>query len=85
MSKIVELPEELESQLDQISASENKPKSDIIKESLELYIKLKQRLSKESPFELGKNLFGRNGSGQGDLSINAESILHKRLNAKEHS
>lgn len=85
MSKTVELPEELESQLDQISASENKPKSDIIKEALELYIKLKQRLSKESPFELGKNLFGRNCSGQGDLSINAESILHKRLNVKEHS
>lgn len=83
MPKIVELPEELESQLDQIAASENKLKSDIIKESLDLYIK--KRLCKNTPFELGKKFFGRNGSGQGDLSINAESILHKRLNAKERS
>ena len=83
MSTTIKLPKALELKLEQISISEKKPKSTIIAESLDFYFK--QNLNSKSPFELGKELFGRHGSGRGDLSINAESILHERLNAKNHS
>ena len=83
MSIILELPKELDLKLEQIAISEKKPKFAIIQESLDFYIK--QKLNFKSPFELGRKLFGRNGSGRGDLSVNAESILRKRLNAKKHS
>lgn len=83
MSTVLKLPKELDLRLEQISKSEKKPKSAIIQESLDLYIK--QKLNSKSPFELGEKLFGRHGSGRGDLSLNAESILHERLNAKKHS
>lgn len=83
MSTILELPKELDLKLEQIATSEKKPKFAIIQESLDMYIR--QKVNFKSPFELGKKLFGRNGSGKGDLSVNAESILRKRLNAKMHS
>ena len=83
MSMIIELPTEIESKLDQISISEKKPKSAIIQESLNLYFK--DKMTRNSPFELGKEYFGKHGSDYGDLSINAETILRSRLNAKMHS
>lgn len=83
MSITIELPRDLESKLEQISISEKKPKSSIIRESLNLYFK--HKLTSKSPFELGKKYFGKHGSNRGDLSINAEIILRERLNAKEHS
>ena len=83
MSMTIELPREIESKLDQISISEKKPKSAIIQESLNLYFKSKATLS--SPFELGEKYFGKHGSDCGDLSLNAETILRGRLNAKKRS
>lgn len=83
MSMTIKLPREIESKLEQISISEKKPKSAIIRESLTLYFKQKSTFT--SPFELGKKYFGKHGSNRSDLSINAEKILRERLNAKEHS
>ena len=78
MSMTIKLPREIESKLEQISISEKKPKSSIIRESLTLYFK--QKLAYTSPFELGKKYFGKHGGNRGDLSINAEKILRERLN-----
>ena len=39
---------------------------------------------KTSPWELGRNVFGREGSGQGNLSVNRKSILRKKLDAKKN-
>ena len=40
--------------------------------------------TKPSPWELGKNVFGRVGSGCGMLSVNRKSILRKKLNARKN-
>jgi hypothetical protein len=37
---------------------------------------------KPSPYELGKHLFGRYGSGRDDLSINRKHILREILDEK---
>lgn len=62
---------------------EKKSKTDIIKESLDLYF---ERASKsKNAFELGKHFFGKYGSGMGNLSIDGEKLLRERLNAKKHN
>jgi hypothetical protein len=47
---------------------------------------LHERLAKESTaerlYEVGKNRFGKYGSGRGDLAENAESILRERFRAQ---
>jgi RHH-type rel operon transcriptional repressor/antitoxin RelB len=37
-----------------------------------------------SAYDLGKDLFGKYGSGRRDLSINRKSILSEMLRAKHH-
>lgn len=49
---------------------------DAIREKLATYeVKL-------TPYELGKDLFGRSSSGRDDLSSNRKAILREKLNAK---
>lgn len=79
MAITVRLPSEIEAKLIKIATIENKSKSDIIRESLELYL---DRFSEHSPFELGKKNFGKHGSGTGDLSINSEKILREKIREK---
>jgi len=38
-----------------------------------------------SPWELGKGVFGRAGSGRGDLSLNRKSLLKEKLRARRNS
>lgn len=79
----IELPVEIQFKLEQLSISQNKTKSDIVRESLNLYFNNMRNL--RSPFELGKDFFGKYGSEHGDLSVNAEKILRSKLSAKKHS
>ncbi|MEQ8188350.1 MAG: ribbon-helix-helix domain-containing protein [Candidatus Eremiobacterota bacterium] len=79
MAITVRLPSEIEEKLVKIAAIENRSKSDIIREALELYL---DRFTEHSPFELGKKFFGRHGSGIGDLSINSEKILQEKIRGK---
>ncbi|HOA08353.1 MAG TPA: CopG family transcriptional regulator [Spirochaetota bacterium] len=76
----IRLSSEIESKLDQISKTENKPKSEIIKSALDLYFKKYHEVT--SPYELGKDLFGKAGSGQSNSSKDYKSILKGKLREK---
>jgi len=56
------------------------PLSEFVREAIRE--KLDKEVGKPSPYELGKHLFGRYGSGRDDLSINRKAILREKLNAK---
>jgi len=78
----VRLEEKLEQKLNQIAAQEQKTKSAIIKEALTYYFKLKKE--EHSPYDLGKDLFGQSGSGDGTLSQNYKSKLKEKIRAKNN-
>lgn len=44
--------------------------------------KLEREAKKPTPYELGKHLFGRYGSGRSDLASNSEKILREMFRAK---
>lgn len=74
------LPQELEDKLAEISSIEKKTKTDIIKESILLYIK--EREAAVSPYELGKKYFGKYHSGQTDRSVNHRDIIRNKIKNK---
>ncbi|NJD01262.1 MAG: CopG family transcriptional regulator [Ruminiclostridium sp.] len=70
----VRIPEELEAKIETITKEKNISKSEVVKEALMLYIAKNEK----SSYELGKNLFGKYGSGDGNLSKTY------KLKIKEH-
>ena len=60
----VRLPSEIEQRLEVISQSRHKSKSDIIKEALEKFFEAE--IEDKDSYELGKDLFGRRGSGHSE-------------------
>ena len=79
----VRLPLEIEQKLQNLSESQHKSKSDIIKEALELLFG--QEESEIDSFELGKDLFGQHGSGKGNLSTDYKTLLKEKLRARNHT
>lgn len=71
---------DLEEKLNTISKSENISKSEIIKQALVLYFADYYR--KHSPYDLGKDLFGKYGSGKGSLSQEYKNLLKGKLREK---
>ena len=63
----VRLPLEIEQRLEILSRQKHKSKTEIIKEALERLFY--QEESEKDSYELGKELFGRYGSGDGSLSV----------------
>ena len=76
----IRLSSDIESKLDRISKAEKMPKSEIIKSALDLYFRKYDE--KTSPYELGKDLFGKEGSGQKNTSKDYKTILKEKLRAK---
>ncbi len=76
----VRLPGELEKKVKQIATAEGRTKTQIVRTALEAYVKSKDKV--DSSYEVGKNLFGRHGSGRGDLSISYKSKVKERIRAK---
>ena len=77
----VRLPQELENRLKQIAATEKRTKTQLIpRAALEVYLQAKQ--DDKSASELGEDLFGRHGSGHGQLSTSYKSLLKERIGAK---
>ena len=56
------------------------PKSQVVKEALEMY--LQQERTTVSPYELGAGLFGQEGSGQSDGSATYKKHVRKILDEK---
>ena len=76
----VRLPKELEEKIELLSEQENTTKSDIVKQALEKYIDKKEKQAQ--PYDLGKELFGKYGSGKGDLSTSYKQEVRKKINEK---
>jgi hypothetical protein len=57
-------------------------KSEFVRRSLSQYIALTKMENRA--WELGKDLFGKFGSGRGDLSTNAEQILREKFHGKRN-
>jgi len=76
----VRLDEDTEKALKEYSVDKNVSKSSIVKEALAMYFTNEKSL--ESPYNLGKELFGKEGSGQPDTSSTYKSKLKGKLNAK---
>jgi len=76
----VRLSEDLEKKLKQYSIEENLPKSSIVKEALAQYFTKKERNA--SPFAVGSDLFGLEGSGRSNASTTYKKTLKEKLNAK---
>jgi predicted DNA-binding protein len=76
----VRLSKELEDKIERLSKQENMTKSDIVKEALSKYIVEHEK--KTNPFELGKELFGKHGSGKGNLSEVYKKKVREKIDEK---
>lgn len=74
------LEAELEQQLNQYSAQKNISKSQVIKEALAQYFA--RQSQEQSPYQIGKALFGRYASGQNDLSSTYKQKIKDKIRAK---
>lgn len=76
----VRLERQIEQKLELFSDLEKKSKSEIIKKALNEYFK--QLAKKVRPYDLGKDLFGKKGSGNPDNSTNYKEKLKSKLHEK---
>lgn len=76
----IRLPDDIEHRLEKLSERENRTKSDLIKEAIVEY--LSDREVKQSPFDLGSDLFGVYSSEEGDLSTTYKTRIVEILREK---
>ncbi len=74
------LTNDLEEQLNTISKTEKTSKSEIIKKALALYFE--EYKKGHGPYDLGKDMFGKYGSGKGTLSKDYKKLVKGRLHEK---
>ncbi len=79
----VRLPTELKQKLEILARERHKSKTDLIREALEKFFY--QEDSEKDSHELGKEYFGKFGSGDGDLSLTYKARIKDKINAKLHS
>jgi RHH-type transcriptional regulator, rel operon repressor / antitoxin RelB len=72
----------LEHKLAQCARSEGASKSDLIRSLISDFVRKKS--SRLTAWDLGKDVFGRFGSGKGNLSVDRKAILREKLNAKKN-
>jgi hypothetical protein len=82
MSISLRLDSKLERELTNYARIMGKPKSELIRNLISDF--LKKEAKNFTPWELGKSVFGREGSGRGNLSRDRKSILKGKLNAKKN-
>jgi RHH-type transcriptional regulator, rel operon repressor / antitoxin RelB len=82
MSISLRLDRKLERELNDYARIVGKPKSELIRNLIAEFIKKESR--NLTPWELGKEVFGREGSGCGNLSLDRKSILKEKLHAKKN-
>lgn len=74
------LPGKIEKQLNEISEKEHLSKSSIIKDALNMFFN--DYYQKNTPYDLGKDLFGKYGSKKGNLSADYKKLIKGKLNEK---
>ncbi len=79
MSISLRLDSTLEHKLNTYAKIVGKPKSELIRNLVSEF--LEKESGNLTPWELGQKVFGREGSGCGNLSVDRKSILKDKLNA----
>ena len=74
------LPRDTRNKLVALSRIKGKPKSDIIKESLDLYYEREE--NEMDSFTLGEPYFGNYSSGENDLSVTYKERIKERIKTK---
>ena len=74
----VRLDDELDKKIRALSKKTKATKSELVREALTEY--LETREAEDKPFDLGQDLFGRFGSGKGDLSTTYKKRIKEKLN-----
>ena len=77
MALSLRLDEQTAQQLEDLAREKGLSKSELVRQCLAEY--LSQQQQRLSPWELGKDLFGRAASGRGDLSRKAEQIVQEKI------
>jgi hypothetical protein len=80
----VRLDKETEELLNKASKIAGTPKSRLMKTSIKEYCAGIITQKKITPYELSKDLIGREGSGRKDLSTRGEEILREMFKKKKH-
>ena len=78
----IRLKPELEKMLEVTAKRFGMTKSELVRQSIEEY--LKKIEAEPSPWELGKDLFGKYSSGKGNLSKDRKKFLREKLLKKHH-
>ena len=76
----VRLNDEMEKKLSILTELEKKTKSELIKKAIFEYYE--NNTQKKSPYDLGKDLFGKYGSNEKDLSEKYKTKIMEKLNEK---
>lgn len=74
------LPAEIEDKLSTAARTGHLTKTDIVKLALNRYFTAEDH--PKSVYDIGKDLFGKAGSGKGNLSQEYKRLLRKDINAK---
>lgn len=82
MAISLRLDGDLEHALEKHAKMMGRSKSELIRGLIDDF--LKNKTTRPSPWEIGKDVFGRHGSGKGNLSFNRKSILKEKLHAKKN-
>lgn len=77
----VRVKPEIERTLEALASEEGISKSALIRECLEEFIGRKE--NEKSPWELGKEIFGKYASGLGNLSTDRKKIVKEKIYAKQ--
>ena len=77
----VRLSDELEKKLQKYAKKSNQTKTDVVKEALNLLFKMQEE-QKETPYQLGEELFGKYSSNKQNLSPTYKSRLKEKLSEK---
>ena len=82
MTISIRLDEQTEQAIAKLARFAGKTKSELLRGLIDEYIEKQQ--VEQSPWELGKHLFGRESSGVGTLSVNRKKVIKDLINAKKN-
>ena len=83
MTITVRVDKEFEATLETLASREGVSKSALIRQCLEEFVDRKK--SETTPWSLGKTVFGKHGSGKGNLSVNRKKIIREKIHAKRNT